>query len=98
MDPGTVGGGTPDLVGRHVDLKDVRVAQMARDHGFFIDLPGGAVLVLPSSGVPVTVKPGDTVSVRGAIADAPRRTAERASPPSDWNPHIYVVATDVVKK
>jgi hypothetical protein len=98
MDPGMVGSATTDLVGRHVDLKNVRVLQMARDHGFFIDVPGGAVLVLPSSHVPVMVKPGDTVSVRGAIAEAPRRTAERASPPSDWNPHIYVVAIDVVKK
>ena len=93
-----VGSGTTDLVGRHVDLKDIRVSHMAKDHGFFVALPGGTVLVLPSSEVPVTVKPGDTVSIRGALADAPRRTAERASPPTDWNPHIYVVAVDVVKK
>ena len=97
MDPGIVGSGTSDLVGRQVDLKNVRVLQVARDHGFFIDVPGGAVLVLPSSHVPVTVKPGDTVSILGAVADAPRRTAERASPPSDWNPHIYIVAM-VMKK
>jgi hypothetical protein len=71
---------------------------MARDHGFFVDLPGGNVLVLPSSHVPVTVKPGDTVSVRGAVADAPRRTAERVNPPTDWNRQIYVVAVDVMKK
>jgi hypothetical protein len=98
MDPATVGGGSSDLVGRHVDLKNVRVLRMADTHGFFIDVPGGAVLVLPATGAPVTVKPGDTVSVRGAIADAPRRTAERTNPPSDWNPHIYVVAVDVTTR
>ena len=97
MDAAMVGSGTTDLVGRQVDLKNVRVLRMAADHGFFIDLPGGAVLVLPTGDVPVTVKPGDTVSVQGAIGDVPRRTAERVNPPSNWNRHIYLFATVVTK-
>ena len=97
MDPGTVAAGTTDLVGRHVDLKNVRVLRMAADHGFFLDLQGGAVLVVPASHIPANVKPGDTVSIEGAIADSPRRIVERVNPPSEWNRHIYVVATHVKK-
>ena len=97
MDAALLGEGTTDLVGRSVDLKNVTVLRMAPDEGFFVDVTGGAVLVLPDRNVPVTVKPGDTVSILGAVAALPDRTAERVNPPSDWNPHIYIVATTVSK-
>ena len=96
-DAAVLGEGTTDLVGRSVNLKNVKVLRTARDEGFFVDVPGGAVLVLPDRNVPVSVKPGDTVSILGAVAALPDRTAERVNPPSDWNRQIYIVATSVSK-
>jgi hypothetical protein len=95
MDPGLIGSGTSDLVGTLVDLKHVRVLRMAHGGGFFVDLPGGAVLVLPSRMVPITVTPGQFVSLQGAVAEAPNRMAQRITPPAGWNDQIYVVAAMV---
>lgn len=97
MDLGTIGEGSTDLVGRHVDVKNVRVLQPATGGGFFIDAPGAAVFVLPSPTLAVTVAPGDTVNLRGAIAETPGDMRDRLNAPSGWNDRIYIVASTVGK-
>ena len=97
VDPGAVGSGTTDLVGRRVNLRNVRVLRPATGGGFFVDAPGGAVLVLPTPRLVKSVAPGDTVTLTGAIAALPDRTAERVNPPAGWNEQIYIVAMSVSK-
>jgi hypothetical protein len=92
-----IGTGSLDLVGRWVDLKNVRVLRPAQGGGFFIDVPNGAVLVRPLPGFFASLSAGDTVSLYGAVADTPRRIAERINPPAGWNSRIYIVATAVSK-
>lgn len=98
MDLGTVSAGTTDLVGRRVDLKNVKVLNPARDGGFFIDAPSSAVFVLPGHNLSVTVAPGDELHLRGVIATTPDDMGQRLSAPTGWNDQIYVVATSVSKQ
>jgi hypothetical protein len=98
MDLRLLAAGTTDLVGRAVDLKNVRVLGMANAHGFFVDAPNGAIYVLPSIGsVPPMVVAGDVISISGVVAVAPRSMPGEFNPPVGWNRHIYVVATLVTK-
>jgi hypothetical protein len=97
MELGLIGKGTSDLVGRQVDLKNVRVLRPAQGGGFFVDAPDAAVLVRPAHDVTTTVAPGDELTLRGAIADAPRNIGQRLDAPSGWNDQIYIIATAVSK-
>jgi hypothetical protein len=97
MDVALVAAGTEDLVGRPVHLRNVRVLQLATQHGFFVDAPAGAIFVLPERSLPAMVAPGDVVTIQGVIANAPRQMPGEFNPPLGWNRRIYVVATKTAK-
>lgn len=92
-DVSVVATGTAELVGRAVELRNVRVVRLADPHGFFIAAPAGAVFVLPDHLRAPTVGAGDLVTIHGIIAAMPRHMPDEFEPPVGWNNRIYIVAT-----
>lgn len=96
-DLGVIAPADEDLVGRHVELKGLRVESVAKDGGFFVKAQQQAVFVLPAHKERSAVSPGDTVSLKGIVLQMPRQMNDRLNAPSGSNDDIYVYATSVSK-
>lgn len=88
---GAVAGGDEELVGRHVNLKNVRISGLAADDGFFVESAGDTLFVLPADRAQ-SVRAGDTVSVQGVVLRMPDRMEDRLKAPDGFNDDIYVYA------
>jgi hypothetical protein len=84
--------GDEDLVGRHVDLTNVRVEKMAKDGGFFVNTTDGKLFVLPADANQMQIKTGSTVSLTGVILQMPSAMASRIDAPAGTNDDIYIYA------
>jgi hypothetical protein len=93
IDVSLVATATADLVGRAVELRNVRVLRLAHPHGFFIAAPAGVVFVLPDHLRPLTVADGELVTIHGILAAMPRWMPDEFEPPVGWNNRVYIVAT-----
>lgn len=103
---GTTGAGAPltsaadvanggrDLVGRRVDLDNVRVGSAAK-HGFWIEASGARLFVLPAPYAADKPAPssGKTLSIEGVVLEMPRSMREKAGRADNGNDEIYVYAT-----
>jgi len=96
-DLSSIASGGEDLVGRRVDLENVKVGAMAKDTGFFVNASGNAIFVLPSKPDAATVKANDTVSLNGVVLQMPRAMKDRMNMPSGGNRDIYIYATKITK-
>jgi hypothetical protein len=96
-DLNTIARGDEDLIGRHVDLKGVRVESMAKDDGFFVRAPDATLFVLPAHNDTVSVKAGDTVSLTGVVLQMPEDMEDEFNASERSNDDIYVCATAVNK-
>lgn len=104
--PGSPGGNAPitdvtaivegeeALVGRRVELSDVRVAKTGKDGGFFVEKNGKNLFVLSSAKTP-SVKAGDMVSVAGVILQTPRSMDQEFESSGASTHDVYVFATKV---
>lgn len=90
--------GTEDLVGRRVDLGNLRVDSLAKDQGFFVKDAGKAVFVLPGDPDQSSVKANETVSLSGVVLQMPKAMKRRVNMPSGGNDDIYIFATNVNKR
>jgi hypothetical protein len=93
----TIANGNDDLVGRRVDLDNIRIESMAKDSGFFVKDGGNAIFVLPAHSDRTSVKASDTVSLSGVVLQMPNAMKSRVNMPSGGNDDIYIYATDVSK-
>jgi hypothetical protein len=90
--------GDRDLVGRRVDLDNVKVNRSGKNRGFWIDAGGHNVFVLPArytESKTVAPTPGQTMSIEGVVFEMPRSMRENARDVSKGNADIYVFATTV---
>lgn len=92
-----IGRSDATLVGRRVDLDNATVASMAKGAGFFVKAGDKDVFVLPANASDTSVKPGDSVSLTGALFQMPDKMSDRLSAPQDLNDDIYIYATQVTK-
>lgn len=85
-----------DVVGRTVNLTNVRVSSKAALGGFYTQAGGATLFVLPAPGQGMTLGEGDTVSVEGFVMQLPRHMEDRLEDESrDLNDDVYVYATRV---
>jgi hypothetical protein len=91
----TLATGNQDLIGRRVDLDDIRIDSMAKDTGFFVKDGGTAVFVLPAHPDRTSVKASETVSLSGVVLQMPKAMKSRLNLPSGGNDEIYIYATNV---
>lgn len=96
-DAAAIAKGDRELVGRRVDLDNVKVNRAAKNHGFWIDAAGASVFVLPARSE-VKASPGQSISVEGVVLEMPRSMREKARDASKGNDEIYVYATTVTTK
>jgi hypothetical protein len=93
----TLAKGNDDLIGRRVNLDNIRIDSMAKDSGFFVKDGGAAVFVLPAHPERGSVKASDTVSLSGVVLQMPNAMRSRVDMPSGGNVDIYIYATSVSK-
>ena len=84
---------TPDLVGREISTRDVRVKQVA-NHGFWVSAENGArvVFVVPAEGSLIIVRPGEVVSLNGEVrltATTQHNKSDVNSEPEGVMPYVY---------
>jgi hypothetical protein len=89
--------GNEDLVGRRIELNNVRIGSLAKDRGFFVKGTGNAIFVLPAHPDKTTVNANDTVSLNGVVLQMPNAMQDRVNMPSGGNDDIYIFATKVGK-
>jgi hypothetical protein len=87
--------GGEELVGRHVSLQGVRVADASARRGFFVENDGTSIFILPAKDSWLTVKDGDTIAIEGVVLQAPRSLKTHGDAPDDLNEDVYVMATTV---
>lgn len=95
-DASAIAKGDQDLVGRWVDLENVKPSRVAATSGFWIDAGGPSIFVLPArhtEGRATEAKPGQTISVEGVVLQMPRSMREQAAREDRGNDEIYVYAT-----
>jgi hypothetical protein len=95
-DRGTIARADERLVGRRVDLDNVKVDRVGAHHGFWIEAAGTGVFVLPAphatgEGTPAV---GKAVGIEGVVLELPRSLRERART-QDGNDAIYIYATSL---
>ncbi|HXW07738.1 MAG TPA: hypothetical protein VD833_21090 [Vicinamibacterales bacterium] len=81
-----------EVVGRSVDLEQVRVEAEGRDGGFFVGTGGTRIFVLTDAKAPTA---GETVVIDGVVLEMPKAMRDRLNPSVEWNDEIYVYATGV---
>lgn len=97
----TLAAATDDLVGRRVDLDDVRIEALGKDHGFFVRDGERSVFVLPSTtSQQAAFRRGETVSFQGIVLQMPRhmkaRVASTEAPRTpSFNDDVYIYAMSV---
>lgn len=84
------------LVGRTVDLKNVRSQSIAKGGGFWVNSGSETLFILPANAETMKVNPGETVNVIGIVMAMPEamndRVADRGKASHE---DIYVYATQV---
>lgn len=96
-EPGIIARGDDRLVGRRVDLDNVKVDETGKHHGFWIEAVGTNVFVLPAAhtkGEGAAPTGGKSVGIEGVILELPRSLRERARA-QDGNDAIYIYATNL---
>jgi hypothetical protein len=96
-DVATITRGDRDLVGRRVNLDNVKVSRTAKNHGFWIDAGGASVFVLPAGYAErkTTASKDQTVSIEGVVLEMPRSMRDKARNGIKGNDDIYVFATSM---
>jgi hypothetical protein len=85
-----------DMIGRTVNLSNVRVTAKASLGGFYTQAGEMTLFVLPAPGQGTEFSEGDTVSLEGFIMQLPRHMEDRLENESrDLNDDVYVYATRV---
>jgi hypothetical protein len=85
-----------DVVGRTVNLTNVRVDSKAALGGFYTQAGDATLFVLPAPGQGMTLSKGDTVSLEGFVMQLPRHMEDRLENESrELNDDVYVYATRV---
>ena len=84
-----------DLVGRRVQLKNVAIASVAKDGGFWVREGDAAHVFVRSSDSSATVTAGRNVSIEGVVMQMPSTIRDDLQPSAEWNDEIYVFATKV---
>jgi hypothetical protein len=85
-----------DVVGRTVNLTNVRVASKAGLGGFYTQAGETTLFVLPAPGLGLELSEGDTVSLEGFVMQLPRHMEDRLEDESrELNDDVYVYATRV---
>jgi hypothetical protein len=85
-----------DVVGRTVNLTNVRVASKAALGGFYTQAGETTLFVLPAPGLGLELSEGDTVSLEGFVMQLPRHMEDRLEDESrELNDDVYVYATRV---
>ncbi|MGE3957771.1 MAG: hypothetical protein AB7H96_13710 [Vicinamibacterales bacterium] len=88
--------GDDELVGRTVDLKDVKVSGVDGQRGFFIGPRERQLFVLThDSATETTPRVGQNVSIDGFVMQMPSGMPGDLAAPGALNRHIYVYATAV---
>ncbi len=91
-DAAAIARGDSELVGRQVDLEGVKVARVARNHGFWIEAGGQSVFVLPAQHAQgTTAAAGQSVSVDGVVLSMPRSLSDKVG--DTGNDEVYIYAT-----
>lgn len=84
------------LVGRKVDLNNVKAVSIAKAGGFWVNAGSDTLFVLPASADTLKVNPGDTVSISGVVLSMPQgmneRVSDRKMAPDE---EIYVYADEI---
>ena len=93
-DASALRGADRNMVGRQVDVDQVKVLRVEGDHGFWIETGGPGLFVLPADGQQVKPRQGQTVSIDGIILEMPRRLREKARE-GNSNETIYIYAHGV---
>jgi hypothetical protein len=95
-DAAAIGRGDRELVGRQVDLDDVKVTRAAKTHGFWIEAGGASLFVLPAYTQGTTAaSAGRMMSIEGIVLEMPQSMREKARAANNGNDQIYVYATTV---
>lgn len=93
-DASALRGADRNMVGRQVDIDQVKVLRVEGDHGFWIETGGPGLFVLPADRQQAKARPGQTVSIDGVIIEMPRRLREKARE-GNSNETIYIYAHGV---
>lgn len=96
-DATSVARGGRNMVGRQVDLDNVKIHRMQGQHGFWIQAGDASVFVLPASHATGTpqASAGQSVSIDGLVLEMPRSLRNRAPESGNPNDAIYIYATTV---
>ena len=97
-DAAAIGTGNRDLVGRRVDLDNVKVSRLGKDHGFWIDAGDANVFVLSAqhgNQKPGSRSAGQAVSLEGVVLELPRSMRDKAGTVDNANKDIYIYAMNV---
>ena len=87
-----------DMVGRTVDLDNVRVEALGDRYGIFAKAGNQTVFILPAAGERHGVRKGETISIEGTVLQMPRYMKGRLQSGvsvTSFNDAIYVYATSV---
>jgi hypothetical protein len=87
-----------DMVGRTVDLDNVRVEALGDRHGIFARAGNQTVFILPTVGERPGVSKGEMISIEGTVLQMPRFMKDRLQSTaggSSFNDTIYIYATKV---
>ena len=90
-----------DMVGRTVDLDNVRVEALGDRHGIFARAGNQTLFILPTVGERPGVSKGQMISVEGMVLQMPRFMKDRLQSTAgvtSFNDAIYVYATNVQQR
>ena len=91
-DAAALAGAGSDMVGRHVDVQNVKISRVGKNQGFWVQAGDRSVYVLPSGQQQTKATAGQSVSIQGMVLELPRSLANKAG---GGNDDIYVYATTV---
>jgi hypothetical protein len=95
-DLSAIGSGDRELVGRHVNVEDVKVQRTGKHNGFWVEAGANKLFVLPDEGAATAeTVAGKAVSIEGIVLRMPRGIRDAAADVKDANEEIYVLATSV---
>ena len=95
-DVSAIGSGDRELVGRRVDVDNVKVQRTGEHQGFWVEAGANTLFVLPGENAgrsAATV--GKSVSIEGIVLRMPRGIRDAAADVKNANEDIYVLATSV---
>lgn len=85
-----------DDVGRHVEIRQVKVTALAGENGFWVKGSNPSnILVLPAIGAQRHVKPGESLWIEGIVLQMPRGRRATLTAPGRTVQDVYVYATSI---